>query len=60
VADEIAVSRAALRVPEITVYFWIVKGLSTALGESSSDYLVHALDPVVAVMLGFSRLTQAS
>ena len=47
------VARAALRVPEITVWFWIIKALSTALGESTSDYLVHAIDPVVAVGLGF-------
>jgi len=45
--------RGALRVPEITVYFWIAKGLSTAMGESTSDYLVHAMNPVVAVLLGF-------
>jgi uncharacterized membrane-anchored protein len=43
----------ALRVPEITALFWIIKGLSTALGESTSDYLVNAIDPVVAVLLGF-------
>ena len=43
----------ALRVPEITVYFWVIKALSTALGESTSDYLVHALPPVSAVLLGF-------
>jgi uncharacterized membrane-anchored protein len=42
-----------LRVPEITVYFWVIKGLSTALGESTSDYLVHRLHPVPAVLLGF-------
>jgi uncharacterized membrane-anchored protein len=42
----------ALRVPEITVYFWVIKALSTALGESTSDYLVHALNPVSAVLLG--------
>ncbi|MFZ0173391.1 MAG: hypothetical protein WAL04_17045, partial [Acidimicrobiales bacterium] len=47
------VSRGALRVPEITVYFWIVKALSTAMGEATSDYLVHAMNPVVAVALGF-------
>jgi uncharacterized membrane-anchored protein len=46
-------SRRALRVPEITVYFWIIKGLSTAMGEATSDYLVHALHPVPAVLLGF-------
>jgi uncharacterized membrane-anchored protein len=43
----------ALRVPAITAYFWIIKALSTALGESTSDYLVHASSPVVAVGLGF-------
>ena len=43
----------ALRVPEITVYFWVIKALSTALGESTSDYLVHVMNPVFAVALGF-------
>ena len=45
--------RGALRVPEITVYFWVIKALSTAMGEATSDYSVHAIDPVIAVMLGF-------
>jgi uncharacterized membrane-anchored protein len=45
--------RGALRVPEITVYFWVIKALSTAMGESTSDYLVHAMAPVEAVALGF-------
>ena len=46
--------RAVCKVPEIiTVYFWIVKGLSTAMGESTSDYLVHRVHPVSAVLLGF-------
>jgi uncharacterized membrane-anchored protein len=43
----------ALRVPEITAYFWIIKGLSTAMGESTSDYLVKTLHPIPAVALGF-------
>lgn len=51
--------RRALRVPEITVWFWIVKALSTAVGESTSDYLVHAMDPVVAVLLGFAGFVVA-
>ena len=45
---------AALRVPEVTVWFWMIKALSTALGESTSDYLVHRINPVVAVLLGFT------
>ncbi len=43
----------ALRVPEITVYFWVIKGLSTAMGEATSDFLVYGIHPVPAVMLGF-------
>lgn len=41
------------KVPEVTVYFWIAKALTTALGESVSDYLVHAMSPVLAVVIGF-------
>lgn len=45
--------RAGMRkVPDITVFFWIVKILTTALGESTSDYLVRVIDPIVAVGLG--------
>ena len=42
-----------LRVPQITAMFWVIKALSTAMGESTSDYLVHAIAPVLAVFLGF-------
>ncbi len=44
---------AVSKVPEITAYFWIVKALTTAMGESTSDYLVHRLSPVAAVLIGF-------
>jgi len=44
--------RMLRKVPEITVYFWIVKLLTTAMGESTSDYLVYHIDPYVAVILG--------
>jgi uncharacterized membrane-anchored protein len=40
------------KVPEITAFFWIVKALTTAMGESTSDFLVHTLVPEVAVVLG--------
>jgi uncharacterized membrane-anchored protein len=40
------------KVPEVTAYFWIAKGLSTGLGESTSDFLVHKLVPEFAVVLG--------
>jgi uncharacterized membrane-anchored protein len=40
------------KVPEITAYFWIVKVLTTAMGEATSDYMVHRIDPFVAVAFG--------
>ena len=43
---------AMRRVPEITAVFWITKVLTTAMGESTSDSLVHAIDPFLAVGLG--------
>lgn len=42
----------ARKVPEITVFFWIIKLLSTAMGESTSDYLVFHINPYIAVFLG--------
>src|SRR5215471_4180864 len=46
------VRQALRKVPEVTIYFWIVKLLSTAMGESTSDYLVYHINPYVAVALG--------
>jgi uncharacterized membrane-anchored protein len=40
------------KVPEVTAFFWIVKALTTGMGESTSDFLVHGLVPEVAVVLG--------
>src|SRR6478672_4670722 len=45
-------SRNLSKVPEITAYFWVVKALTTAMGESTSDFLVHAMVPEIAVVLG--------
>ena len=42
----------ALKVPEVTVWFWVIKLLSTAMGESTSDFLVFHINPYVAVVLG--------
>jgi uncharacterized membrane-anchored protein len=44
--------RAIRKVPEVTIYFWTIKLLSTAMGESTSDYLVFQINPYVAVALG--------
>ena len=36
----------------MTVYFWIVKVLTTAMGETISDYLVYHINPYIAVVAG--------
>ena len=41
------------KVPAVTFHFWAVKILSTAMGEATSDYLVHTISPYEAVGLGF-------
>jgi uncharacterized membrane-anchored protein len=45
--------RTEVKVPQIIALFWVVKVLTTAMGESVSDYSVHRFDPVVAVGFGF-------
>lgn len=47
-----AAATVARKVPEVTIFFWIIKLLTTGMGETSSDYLVHQLDPLVAVAIG--------
>jgi uncharacterized membrane-anchored protein len=42
----------ARKVPQVTLIFWVIKILSTGMGETTSDYLVRTIDPVVAVMIG--------
>jgi uncharacterized membrane-anchored protein len=47
------------KVPEVTVYFWIIKLLTTAMGESTSDYLVYNVNPYLAVIFGCVGLVVA-
>ena len=51
--SEPAARRASSKVPRVTVYFWIIKILTTAMGEATSDYLVHRFNPYLAVIGGF-------
>lgn len=39
------------KVPEATALFWIIKVLTTGMGETASDFLAHRLGPVPAVGL---------
>lgn len=46
----------AAKVPEITVLFWVIKVLTTGIGEASSDYLGAVSLPLAAVVgvVGFA------
>src|SRR6201986_2255677 len=45
-----AVRRAATKVPEITVMFWIIKVLTTGMGEAMSDFLGQKSVPVAGAI----------
>jgi uncharacterized membrane-anchored protein len=47
------------KVPEITIFFWIIKLLTTAMGEATSDFLVFKINPYVAVICGAIALAVA-
>ncbi|MGW2212718.1 COG4705 family protein [Streptomyces sp. NPDC001781] len=50
--SRVSMAESASKVPEVTVYFWIVKVLTTGMGETASDFLARLLGPVPAVALG--------
>ncbi|SDB92983.1 Uncharacterized membrane-anchored protein [Raineyella antarctica] len=58
-AEPTPVRTLRAKVPAITALFWITKILTTALGESASDYLVNAIDPYLAVIAGFALFVLA-
>ena len=45
-------STAWSKVPMVTIYFWVIKLLTTAMGEATSDSLLHYLDPFLGVAIG--------
>lgn len=47
------------KVPEVTALFWVTKVLTTGMGETASDYLVHRVAPFLAVALGAVGLAVA-
>jgi uncharacterized membrane-anchored protein len=47
------------KLPEVTVLFWMLKLLTTGMGETTSDYLAHQMNPIFAVALGGSGLVIA-
>ncbi len=57
--------RADTKVPELTVYFWAIKILSTGMGEATSDFFARrygplAAVPIAALALGIALVLQFS
>jgi uncharacterized membrane-anchored protein len=42
----------AKKVPELTLYFWVIKVLTTGMGETTSDFFVHSYNPYLVVAMG--------
>lgn len=59
IATERSAAMRLTKVPQLTVYFWIVKILTTGMGETTSDYLTHQFDPAIGVALGGLGLAAA-
>jgi uncharacterized membrane-anchored protein len=49
----------AKKVPELTIYFWVIKVLTTGMGEATSDFFVHTYNPYLVVVLGAAGLAIA-
>ncbi|MFC2967981.1 COG4705 family protein [Acidimangrovimonas pyrenivorans] len=47
------------KVPEVTAIFWVVKILTTGMGETTSDFLAHHIYPPIAVLIGLVGLVAA-
>lgn len=47
------------KVPEVIFLFWVIKLLTTGMGEVFSDFLVKTIDPVIAVAIGLLGLVIA-
>ena len=47
------------KVPRVTIYFWIIKLLTTAMGEATSDSLMHDLNPLTGVAIGAASFVVA-
>ncbi|MEG4963521.1 hypothetical protein [Microcoleus sp. K4-B3] len=57
--EQSAQHRLLKKLPEVTIFFWIIKLLTTGMGETTSDYLAHQMNPIFAVALGGSGLVIA-
>ncbi|HEY0531138.1 MAG TPA: hypothetical protein VGD29_06010 [Actinoplanes sp.] len=48
-----------VKVPQVTALFWVIKVLTTGMGETASDFLARTISPPVAVAAGAAALAVA-
>lgn len=58
-ADVAATQPSIAKVPEVSAIFWIAKVLTTGLGETSSDFLVKSLEPLLVIPVTAAALAVA-
>ena len=46
---EVHARQALSKVPEVTVLFWIIKVLTTGMGETTSDFFANTFNPYLVV-----------
>lgn len=57
--DRVRLVEATNKVPQITALFWGTKVLTTGMGETTSDFVVMNIEPVVGVATAFVLLVGA-
>lgn len=55
-SDPRSTRRTLVKVPEITAMFWVLKLLTTGMGESMSDFLGNDINVAVAAVVGIGGL----
>jgi uncharacterized membrane-anchored protein len=61
-ADRLQPARSTdliVKVPAVTALFWVIKVLTTGMGETASDFLARTVDPPIAVAGAFAVLAVA-
>lgn len=59
ILDEQTRRPLAVKVPAVTALFWVIKVLTTGMGETASDFLAHTVAPPVAVAAAGTALAGA-
>src|SRR5690348_10216063 len=59
VTEQTLTKRNLNRVADASIWFWVAKAASTALGEAASDFSIRVMPPVAAVLIGFVSFAAA-